>query len=79
MPIPLRVSHTKSNSPIDPVVTPDTYDVSIPTDFLAGEGTGNGIWLAAQKLLFPAAEKRLASMDGPSVLVDGAQLILQVC
>ena len=79
MPIPLSVSRTSSNSPVYPVFTPDTYDVSFPTYFFAGEGTGNGIWPAAQKLLFPAAEKRLASMDGPSVLVDGAQLILQVC
>uniref|UniRef100_A0A803L267 Uncharacterized protein n=1 Tax=Chenopodium quinoa TaxID=63459 RepID=A0A803L267_CHEQI len=39
VPIPSRIHRTRSNAPVDPVVIPDTYDASFPTDFLADEGT----------------------------------------
>lgn len=46
-----------------PTINVDTYNVTLPMDFLADEGVSNGICPSAQKLLFPSAKKHLSSMD----------------
>ena len=47
----------------------DEFLVSLPTDFLAEEGLEGGIWPSTEKLLFPAAQKRLKGQD-PEVTLN---------
>lgn len=69
--IPTTIDIT-TDSPRDEVL------VSFPADFLAEEGLEGGIWPAADKLVFPAAQKRLKGQDPEVILNHGVQLSLQV-
>lgn len=60
-----------------PTINVDTYDISLPLDFLATEGVRNGIQLSAEKLLFPSAKERLNLMDVQSINAQTVQLGLQ--
>lgn len=63
----------RSRTPIIDVVSHAIY---LPTGFLSAEGTNNGIWPEAKRLLFPAAKERLSAMDAQTVLANGVQLQL---
>lgn len=65
----------RTRTPIVDVV--DTYDLSLPPDFLANEGLANGIWPDTEKLLFPAAKERLDSLDTEALDAQTVQLSLQ--
>ncbi|XP_057246866.1 uncharacterized protein LOC125491670 [Beta vulgaris subsp. vulgaris] len=69
--IPTTIDIT-TDSPRDEVL------VSFPADFLAEEGLEGGIWPAADKLVFPAAQKRLKGQDPEVILNHAVQLSLQL-
>ena len=56
----------------------EEFLVSLPTDFLAEEGLEGGIWPTAEKLLFPAAQRRLKGQDPEVILNHAVQLSLHV-
>lgn len=41
----------------------DEFSISLHVDSLAVEGLEDGIWLSAERLLFPVAQKQLKGKD----------------
>lgn len=60
-----------------PVIDVDNHVIYLAGGFLFAEGTNNGIWFEAERLLFPVAKERLSAMDAPNVLDNCVQMQLQ--